>query len=79
MKIKVYAKADRFRRAGIVFGRGVVELDTRTLTPEQFDAIENEPMLVVETGETGKPVAESKAPKAKAPKGKGTKTKGNSK
>lgn len=47
-KINVKAKTDRgFRRAGLQFGREGVDIDTKDLTKEQLEAIQNEPNLVV--------------------------------
>ncbi len=46
--IKVSAKCERFRRAGITFSRTPVELRLDELSKAQLELIENEPMLVVE-------------------------------
>lgn len=46
--IKVTAKTDRFRRAGLAFTREPVELDTEDLSKKQLEALKSEPMLVVE-------------------------------
>lgn len=47
MKLKIKSKPESFRRAGIVFTREGVIVDTAQLTDEQIDALENEPNLVV--------------------------------
>lgn len=48
--ITVKSKPERLRRAGIEFTREGVELDPATLTEEQAEAINAEPLLVVEGG-----------------------------
>ena len=50
-KIIVKSKSPTFRRAGIEFTRDGVELDPAELTPEQAEAISNEPNLVIAGGE----------------------------
>ncbi len=62
--ILVRSKTERFRRAGIEFTREGVEIDPATLTPEQAEMINDEPLLSVDGGEI-----EGSAEPAK-PKGK---------
>lgn len=46
--IKVRSKGARFRRAGLAFTSEPIELDTKDLSKEQLEAIQNESMLIVE-------------------------------
>lgn len=49
--ITIKSKNDSRRRAGIEFNRAGVEIDTDDLTQEQVDAIQADPMLVVNAGD----------------------------
>lgn len=58
-----------FRRAGLAFGKEGLVLKTADLTDEQLEAIEAEPMLIVEKQKASKPKAATKKA-TRASKGK---------
>ncbi len=73
-RIKVTSRPERFRRAGFEFTREGTEIDTATISEEQFEAIKGERALhVVVIAESDDPAkggekaakADGKPPKAK--------------
>lgn len=61
MKVTIHSKTTHLRRAGLEFTRAGVEIDTDELTPEQAEAINAEPLLVI-SGDDLKPDPDSEIP-----------------